>query len=107
MLSTLISLPVSISFGAISLAGVSVSGVSTALTKKYQKKLSKVRKLVDIVTSALAVFERVVSKALNNGKIDKKEFNTLQMFHLKVLNELSNIDCKMGTENRIQFEKSI
>ena len=35
-LSTLISLPVSIPLGAISLAGVSVSGMAIALTKKYQ-----------------------------------------------------------------------
>ena len=51
-LSTFISLPISIPLGAISLAGVSVSGVATALNKKYQKKLTKVTKLVDIVTSA-------------------------------------------------------
>ena len=62
-LSTLISLPVSIPLGAISLAGVSINGVATALTKKYQKKLSKVTKLVDIVTSALAAFETSISKA--------------------------------------------
>ena len=69
-LSTFIGLPVSIPLGAISLAGVSVSGVTTALTEKYQKKLSKVTKLVDIITSAIAVFQTSVSKALNNGKIN-------------------------------------
>ena len=53
-LSTFIGLPVSISLGAISLAGVSVSGVTTALTKKYQKKLTKVTKLYDIVKCAIA-----------------------------------------------------
>ena len=42
-LSTFIVLPVSIPWGAVSLAGASVSGVTTALTKKYQKKLSKSR----------------------------------------------------------------
>ena len=39
-LSTFIGLPVSIPLGVVSLAGESVSGVTTALTKKYQKKLS-------------------------------------------------------------------
>ena len=29
----------------------------------------------------------------------------LQMLYLKVLNELSEVDCKMGAENRNQFEK--
>ena len=48
----------SIPLGTVSLAGVNISGMATALTKKYQKKLAKVTKLVDIMTSALAVFER-------------------------------------------------
>ena len=56
-LSTVISLPVSTPLGAVSLARVSVSGVAMALTSKYQRKLTKVTKLVDIVTSAIAVFE--------------------------------------------------
>ena len=75
-LSTFIGLPVSIPLGAVSLFGASVSGVATALTKKYQKKLTKVTNFVDIVTSALAVFETSVSKALNNGEIDEREENS-------------------------------
>ena len=106
-LSTFIGLPVSIPLGAVSLAGASVGGIATALTKKYQKKLSKVTKLTDIITSAIAIFERVVSKALSNGKIDEEEFNLLQTFHLKMMNELTGIDRKMESENRIQFEKSL
>ena len=106
-LATFISLPVSIPLGAVSLAGASVNGVTTALTKKYQKKLMKVTKLTDIITSALAVFERVVSKALKNGKIDEEEFNLLQTFHLKTMNELTRVDRKMEAGNRSQFEKSL
>ena len=41
-LSAFIGLPMSIPLGAISLAGASVSGVATPLTKKYQKELAKV-----------------------------------------------------------------
>ena len=67
-LSTLIGLPVSIPLGVASLAGASVSGIISALTKKYQKKLSKVTKLTDIITPAIAVFEMCLSKALRNGK---------------------------------------
>ena len=104
-LSTFIGLPVSIPLGVISLAGVSVSGVTTALTKKYQKKLTKVTKLYNIVTSAIAVFETCLSKALRNGKIDGEEFNMLQTFNPKTLNELSDVDCKMEAENRNQFKK--
>ena len=54
---------------------------------------------------AIAVFERVVSKALKHGKIGEEEFNALQTFRLKMLNELTCIDRKMETENWSQFEK--
>ena len=106
MLSTFIGLPVSIPLGVVSLAGASVSGVTTALTKKYQKKLSKVTELTDIVILAIAAFETSIStKALNNGKIDKEEFNVLQTLHLKAFNEFSEVDRKIGEEYRNQFEK--
>ena len=106
-LSTFISLPVSIPLGAVSLAGASVSGVTMALTKKYQKRLTKVTKLTDIVTSTIAVFETSLSKVLRNGKIDEEEFNVLQTSYFKTMNELTVVDCKMGAENRNQFEKSL
>ena len=107
MLSTFIGLPVSIPLGVASLTGVIASGIISVLTKKYQKKLTKVTKLVDIVKSAIAVFQTSLSKALSNGKIDKEEFNMLQTFHLKPMNELTGADRKMEAENRNQFEKSL
>ena len=107
LLSTFIGLPVSIPLGAISLAGASISGVTTALTSKYQKKLTKVTKLVDIVTWQLAVFEIGVSKALNNGEIDEREFDILQNLHLKLSSELANIDRKMESEMRVQLQKNL
>ena len=106
-LSTFIGLPVSIPLGAISLAGVSISGLTTVLTKKYQKKLSKVTKLTDIITPAIAVFETCLSKALRNGKINEDEFNLLEMFHLKTMNELTGVDRKMEAENRNQCDKNL
>ena len=105
-LSTFISLPVSIPLGAISLAGASVSGVTTVLTKKYQKKLTKITKLY-IITTATAVFETCLSKVLRNGKIVEEESNMLQMFHIKTINDFSDINHKMEAENRNQFEKSL
>ena len=57
--ATFIGLPVSISLGAASLTGAIASGIISVLIKKYQKKLKKVTKLIDIVTPALVVFERV------------------------------------------------
>ena len=62
-------------------------------------------KLVDIVTSAISVFETILSKALNNGEIDEQEFQVLQELHLKVINKLSNVDCKMESETRNQLQE--
>ena len=104
-LSTFIGLPVSLLLGAICLAGASVNGVATALTKKYQKKLAKVMKLAGIVTSALAVFETSISKALNDGRVDEQEFTMLQTFHLGALNKLAKIDHKMEAETKAQLQK--
>ena len=98
--TTFIGLPVSISLAAASLTGVTASGIISALTKKYQKKLKKVTKLIDIIIPALVVFERVISKSLQNGIIDKEEFNMLQMLHLETLNELTGIDHRMEAEHR-------
>ena len=88
-------MPVSISLGAASLTGVIASGIISMLTKKHQKKLKKVTKLIDIITPALVIFERVVSGVLKNGIIDEEEFNTLQMLHLETLNELTGVNRVM------------
>ena len=77
------------------------------LPKKYQKKLKKVTKLIDIVTPALVVFERVISGALKNGIINEEEFNTLQTLHLETLNELTGVNRRIEVENRSLVEKSL
>ena len=79
--------------------------MAMALTKKYQKKLVKVTKFANIVTSALAVFETSISKVLNDCRVDERKFTMLQTFHLGIVNDLSNVDCKM--ESRAQSQKSI
>ena len=104
---TCIGLPVSISLGAASLTGAIASGIISMLTKKYQKKLKKVTKLIDIVTPALVIFERVVSGALKNGIIYEEEFNMLQMLYLETLNELTDVDHRMEVEHRSLVEKSL
>ena len=75
--------------------------------RKLKRKLLKVTKLTDIATSTLAVFERVVSKALKTGKIDEEVFNLLHTLYHETLNELADIDRKMEAENRNQIEKSL
>ena len=76
------------------------------LTKKYQQKLKKITKLIDIITPALVIFERVVSKSLKDGVIDEEELNMLQMLHLETLNELMGVDHRMEVEHRSLVEKS-
>ena len=56
--TTFIGLPVRMVLGAASMTGVIASGIISTLTKKYQKKLKKITRLIDIVTPALVVFER-------------------------------------------------
>ena len=105
--TTLIRLPVSVALSAASLTGAIAGGIISTLTKKYQTKLKKVTKLIDIITPALVVFERVISGALKNGVIDEEEINTIQTLHLETLNELTGVNCKMEAENRSLVEKSL
>ena len=79
--------------------------MATALTKKYQKKLVKVTKLTNIVTSVTAVLETSISKAFDHGEIDEQEFQVLQMFHLGALNNLANVERKMEAETITQLQK--
>ena len=105
--ATFAGLPLSMVLGAASLSGVIASGIISTLTKKYQKKLKKVTRLIDIVTRATVVFDRVISVALKDDIIDEEEFNTLQTLHLETLNELTSIDRRMEAENRSLVEKSL
>ena len=104
---TFIGLPVSIPLGAASLTGVIANGIISALTKKYPQKLKKVTCLIDIITPALVIFERVVSGALKNSIIDEEEVNMLQTLHLETLNELTSINSRMEAEHRSLVEKSL
>ena len=98
-------MPVSIPLGAASLTGVIASGINSALTKKYQQKLKKVTKLIDIVTPASVVFDRVASGSLKDGIIDEEEFNTLQTLYLETLNELTGVDRRMEAELKKAYWK--
>ena len=63
---------------ALSIGGVIAGGIILVLTKKYQQKLKKVTKSIDIVTPALVVSERVVSGSLMDGQIDEEVFNSVK-----------------------------
>ena len=63
--------------------------------------------MIDIITPALVIFERVVSGTLKNGVINEEEFNMLQTLHLETLNELTGVDCRMKVEHRSLVEKSL
>ena len=89
------------------MTGAIAGGIISALTKKYQKKVKKVTKLIDIITPALVTFEWVVSGALKDGIIDEEEFNMLQMLHLETHNELTGVDHSMEVEHRSCVKKSL
>ena len=105
--ATFVRLPVSTTLGAASMTGAIASGIISVLARKYQKKLKKLTHLIDIVTPALVVFERVISGALKNGVIDEEVFNTLQTLHLETLNELTGVDHRMEAENGSLVEKTL
>ena len=105
--ATLIGIPVSAVLGATSVTGAIASGIISVLTKKYQQKLKKVMRLIDIVTPALVVFERAVSGALKNGVINEEEFNMLQTLHLETLNKLTGTNRRMEAEHRSLVKKSL
>ena len=105
--ATIIRIPVSAALGVTSMTGAISSGIISVLTKKYQRKLKKVMRLIDIVTPALVVFETVVSGELKNGIISEEKFNMLQTLHLETLNELTGINCRMEAEHRSLVEKSL
>ena len=93
--ATFVGLSVSVALGAASMTWAIFSGIISVLAKKYQKKLKKVTKLIDIVTPALVEFERVISGALKIGIINEEKFNTLQTLHLETLNELTGVYRRM------------
>ena len=105
--ATFIGISVSTVLGAASMTGAIAGGTISVLTKKYQKKLKKVTCLIDIVTPALVVFERVLSGTLKNGVINEEEFNMFQTLQLETLNELTGIDHRMEAEHRSLVEKSL
>ena len=104
---TFIGLPVSIPLGAASMTGAIASGIISTLTKKYQQKLKKVMRLIDIITPALVISERVVFRSLKDSIIDEEEFNTIQTLYLETLNELTGVDHRMEAEHRSLVEKSL
>ena len=105
--ATFVRIPVSAVLGAASMTGAIASGIISVLAKKYQQKLKKVTKLIDIIAPALVIFERVVSKSLKDGVINEEEFNMLQMLHIETLNELTGIDHRTEVEHRSLVEKSL
>ena len=87
--------------GAASLTGAIASGIISTLTKKYQKKLKKATKLIDILTPALVVFERDISGAMKNGVINEEEFNTIQTLHLETLKRIDWCRSQDGSREQI------
>ena len=105
--ATFVGRPVSMALGAASLTGVIASGIISTLTKSMKKKLKKVTRLIDIITRATVVFDRIISAALKDGIINEEEFNTLQTVHLETLNELTGVNRRMEAENRSLVLKSL
>ena len=81
--ATFIGIPVSAALGVASMTGAIARGIISVVTKKYQQKLKKATRLIDIVTPALVVFERAVSAALKNGVINEESSTHFRLYTLK------------------------
>ena len=63
--------------------------------------------LLALTTTTLAIFERGISRALADDKIDSTEFESLQNTYYETLDKISQTDKKMEAEARDQFEKGM
>ena len=105
--ATIVGIPISAGLGGVALFCSGCTALTTALIKKYQKKIDKVIELHDIVTAAISVFETSISRSLEDKKIDYKEFQVLGGLYYKALGRLTSTDKTMETETRNQFEKNL
>ena len=105
--ASIVGIPVSAGPGGVALCCSICSGVTSAVTKKYQNKFNKVMKLITIVLSSIKVFEKGISKSLEDGEIDTKEFEILQESYLETLDKVGAVDGKMKIETRNQFERDL
>ena len=104
---TVIGLPVSATLGAIAIGGSFITVGATVLSARYEKKKTKVMNLLALTTTTLAIFERGISRALADDKIDSAEFESLQNTYYETLDKISQTDKKMEAEARTQFEKGM
>ena len=82
-----VGIPVSTALGSLSLPGAISTGISSALIKRYQKRLFQNEKLNGMVTSAIVVFEATISEILQNGHtfIVEREFMMIQGVYFNTL----------------------
>ena len=105
--TSVVGIPVAVGLGGVALCCLICSGVASVVTKKYQNKLNKVMKLIIIVLPSIKVFEKGISKSLEDGEIDTKEFEILQESYYETLDKIGAVDRKMETETRNQFERGL
>ena len=86
---TIVGIPVSATLGAIAIGGSFITVGTTVLSAHYDKMMTKVMKLLSLTTTTLAIFERGISKALADNKIDSAEFESLQNTYYETLDKIS------------------
>ena len=104
---TIVGLPVSATLGAIAIGGSFITGGSSLLSSHYEKKKTEIMNLLALITTTMAIFEREISRALSDDKIDSTEFESLQNTNYETLDKISQMDKKMEAEARTQFEKGM
>ena len=105
---TFVGIPVSISLGLLGAISAGVSLVSSALNKKYKKKLEGNNQMQDILSQGMVLFERALGKSLTNDDvIDQEELNELTAIYVNLIGEMVRFDRKNSAEMRKELENTL
>ena len=93
---TFVGIPISVSLALFGALSADVSLVSSALNKKYKKKLEENNQMQDILSQGMVLFEKALGKSLvNDDVIDQEELNELTAIYVNLIGEMVRFDRKI------------
>ena len=105
---TFVGIPVAIGSGLFGVLSACVSLVSSALNKKYKKKLEGNNQMQDILSQGMVLFEKALGKSLaNDDVIDQEELNELTAIYVNLIGEMVRFDRKNSAEMRKELENTL
>ena len=105
---TFVGIPVAVGSGLFGVLSACVSLVSSALNKKYKKKLEGNNQMQDILSQGMVLFEKALGKSLaNDDVIDREELNELTAIYVNLIGEMVRFDRKNSAEMRKELENTL